>query len=204
MGHCYSNITLRDINQSEAAAALSDRVAFLSKVRGGCAVVFDGASEREFVTKVGALAARLSSELRCVALAALNHDDSILQLRLYRNGALLDPYDSAPGYFDPRALPGPPSGGDAALYAEAFGITDIARIERILHSYAPFDLTRIGDPDAEQNKYALAVERHRDLAEILGIPRFVAGLAFSAIAHGNVENYGVKRAEFFSTEVEES
>jgi len=203
MGHTYSNITLRNIHHSEAVAALSDRPAFVSKTREECAVVFDRASERTSIVGVSALAARLSSDLRCIALAALNHDDSILQLRLYRNGALLDQYDSAPGYFSPQAVPSPPSGGDATLFAEAFEATDVAGIERILRSYTPFDFTRLGEPNAKQSKYALAVDRHRDLAAILDLPRFVAGLAFSAIAHGNVENYGVKQSEFFNTEAGE-
>ena len=86
---------------------------------------------------------------------------------------LTDEYDSSPGYFDPTAEPSAPAGGDAQKLCSAFGASNIAQVEGVLRK-SSFD----------EGGYTFAVERHADLARVLGIPSFGVGAGFRYVADG--------------------
>lgn len=120
----------------------------------------------------------MTGRLSCSALAAVLHDDDVLYLWLFRDGRVLDTYDSLPGYFDPAAEPGAPSGGDGRLLCEVFGRPDRQEwVDRLLRANLLED--ELPNIDGE-------LGRHRAIAEELGMPPFVAGLGYAVIAGGYV------------------
>lgn len=175
MGSFYTNYTLRGPSQPAVLAALAGRSAFVTPARDGCVVVFDQESDEQDLAVISALASRLSRELACPVLAVLNHDDDILSYQLYQGGALGDEYDSTPGYFDGTASSSGPAGGDAALLGRVFGATDVAAIDRVLRRSS-----------SGADGYTFAVERHADLARLLGIPPVSVGMGYGYIADGEL------------------
>jgi hypothetical protein len=92
---------------------------------------------------------------------------------LYQSGTLADEYDSSPGYFAARAEPSDPAGGDARILCGVFEATDLSAVEGVLRK-SSFDA----------DGYALAVERHADLARTLGIPSLAVGAGYRYITQG--------------------
>lgn len=168
MGNFYVNYTLRNVRQQDVAKAMAGRRARVTPAHKDCIVVFDEASDSQNQHEITGLAATLSKKLKCPLLVVLNHDDDILRYHLYLNGKLADEYDSTPGYFDPRAQPSPPSGGDAAKLCAVFG-GNPAVVEKVLR-------TSSFDPD----RYVFAFERHAALVEALGISDYSVGTAFGS------------------------
>jgi hypothetical protein len=117
---------------------------------------------------IAGLGTALSGDLDCQVLACLNHDDDVLHYWLFRGGALVDEYDSWPGCFTDGN--DEPSGGSAELLAEAFGVKAVAEVRSVLH----------------ERPFAFAFQRHKALAEVLGInPRF-ATLGYVDIRRGGL------------------
>jgi hypothetical protein len=175
MGNFYTNFTLRGPSQQAVAKALAGRSAIVTPAQDDCVVVFDEQSDTQDEAIISPLAASLSRELGCPVLAVLNHDDDIFWYQLYLRGELADEYDSSPGYFDPSAEPSSPIGGDALKLCSAFGVGNVAEVESVLRKSA-FD----------EDGYTFAVERHTDLARLLGIPSFGVGSGFQYIAEGEL------------------
>jgi hypothetical protein len=96
MGNFYTNVTLRGVSPDAAATALqaARRRAFIAPAHAGGTTVYDHASESQDAGILGALALSLSDQLGCNALAVLNHDDDILALALYRDGALITEFET--------------------------------------------------------------------------------------------------------------
>jgi hypothetical protein len=117
------------------------------------------------------MARRLSGEFRCPLLAVLNHDDDILWYQLYRDGELLDEYDSRPNNFKEEAEDSGPEGGDAEKLCSAFGVDAVERVESILRK-----------PSFDEGVYIFAMERHADLVEALGISPFGVGAGFDHVS----------------------
>jgi hypothetical protein len=172
MGSFYTNITLRGPAQASVAEYLNrqNRDAYVSPTANDCTVVYDAASESQDTDILEGLTSELSRQFGCPALAILNHDDDILWYKLYESGQLVDEYDSAPSYFDPRATEiAPPQGGDAQKLCGAFKAEEhSAKVEEILRAPGI-----VG--------YLFAVERHEALAEALGIPEFSVGCGYNYI-----------------------
>ena len=166
MGSFYTNITVKGAFQQELADFIQaqGRIAYVSNTVRGYTVVFDEKCEEQDTRVLAKLASKLSKKLRCRALAVLNHDDDILLYQLYENGKLADEYDSCPDYFDMETTsPRPPQGGDLRKLAETFGV-----------EYPGDEAAAI----LRRDDYAFAVERHEELARVLGLPDFVAGLGY--------------------------
>lgn len=164
MGNFYVNYTLRGADQKSVAAVLAGRSAIVSPVQDNCVVVFDKESDEQDYKIIAELASWLSGQLYCPLLAVLNHDDDILWYQLYLNGELMDEYDSTPGYFDDsrdEATRVRPKGGDAQKLCSAFAVNSVKDVEDILRK-----------PSHDKNGYIFAVQRHADLAGILGFPEF--------------------------------
>lgn len=171
MGSFYTNITLRGPTQHEVADYLiqADRIAYVSPTVKRITVVYDADSESQDTSVMGRLASELSNHFQCPSLAILNHDDDLLVYQLYEAGKLIDEYDSSPGYFDGELSA--PIDGDAKKLGQAFDVKhNIAQIESILRK-----------PSYEEDGYLFATDRHRELAQALGIPSFAVGLGYEYI-----------------------
>ncbi len=173
MGNFYTNYTLRGPSQEAVAEALVGRSAFVTPAFNGSVVVYDEQSDEQDEDAIIELAGWLSREFRCPVLSVLNHDDDILWYQLFLNGVLTDEYDSCPDYFDPDAEPSPPAGGNAQILCDAFGATNVAAVELVLRTSG-----------LDEAGYTFEVERHEELAELLGLPPFSVGAGYNYIAQG--------------------
>lgn len=176
MGNFYTNITLRTGDQASVVNALraGGRDALVSHPEHGCTVVFDSECEEQDLDTLHELADTLSQELRCPALAVLDHDDDVLSVSLHENGRMTDRYDSAPGYFE--SGPGrAPEGGDAARWCQAFASANVAGVESVL---------RAASGASGGGPYVFEVDRHDALVQALGLPTVAVGTGYNYIEDG--------------------
>jgi len=180
MGSFYTNIVLNGADRQSTVELLRrlEREAFVAALKDDLTAVYDAEAEGQNPQVLAELAGRLSRELDCVAWAVLNHDDDILWYRLYAGGEMADEYDSAPGYLDPGG-PSAPAGGDAGELAQAFGRPEAARvIEPVLRR-----------PLFAGGVAFTALERHRRLAEALGLRFDLLALGFDYIEAGDADEF---------------
>lgn len=176
MGLIYTTFTIHGPGQTQIVAALKQmhRKAFVSPKLGKYLVVYERETELQNFEEIKKLGKKLSKVDKCNSvLAAALHDDDVLYLWLFQGGQCCDFYDSLPQYFDPKAEPGPPAGGNIAALCKAFGsVTKERRIERLL---------RANLLDGQLSEIHGEFERHQALIKELGMPPFAAGVTFSSI-----------------------
>jgi len=175
MGSFYTNITLKTGDDDRVVTALKQarRRALVAPAEKGYTVIFDEASEKQDVEVLQSLANHLSRTCSCPALAILNHDDDVLMYWLYNGGELLDQYNSDPGYFD-EAEGSTPTGGDGRTLSETLASKgDQGTIDRVLRT-----------PADEDDAFAFATDRHRELVSILGLPESAVGTGFAYLEEG--------------------
>jgi hypothetical protein len=178
MGLFYANLTVYPPHREALLDTLRrlNRTAFTSPTVDGYTVVFDQDNDNQDFDDIQRLGCEVTGGLSCAGLAAVLHDDDVLYLWLFRDGEVQDHYNSLPQYFDPKAEPGPPIGGNGKLFCEAF--------DRAEHHEQVERLLRANLLKAELPEIPGELERHRAIAEELGIPPLVAGLGYGAIAAG--------------------
>ncbi len=177
MGLFYSNFTFHgpDHRQVVDAVRRLRRSAYVSPTVNGFTMVYDRESERQDFDVIEGVGRRLSLDLECPVLGVVLHDDDVLFYWLFRYGDVRHGYNSSPAYFDPDSEPLPPEGGDSNELCEAFGVPSAAdRVEAILRE----DLLEEGATLPGE------LERHRALAEALGMPDHAIGVGYDAIRHG--------------------
>jgi hypothetical protein len=177
MGNTYVNYTLQGPSQQAVAAALTGRSAIVSPAKNGFVVVFDEESEQQS-DNISELGANLSKVLRCPVLAVFVYDDDILYYHLFKNGELIDEYDSAPDAFNEDAdpdKPTAPSGGDAQKLCEAFNVQKAGEVERILRTGSIIT-----------GGYDFEIFRHEALCKTLGLPEFAVAAGYGYISRGEV------------------
>lgn len=120
MGAFFTNVQVRGGDRAAIARALradasasgmdehegegADRtILILPPDEGGWVAVFDERTESQDLASLEALGALLSRVTSSPAVSVLVHDSDVLDLRLYRDGARVDRYDSFPGYFEGKA-----------------------------------------------------------------------------------------------------
>jgi hypothetical protein len=105
----------------------------------------------------------------------MGYNDTVLLYQLYVSGERVDAYVSSPHEgLDLGGDEAPP--GDAEALCAAFDMEHAAvRVERILCK-----------PTHPTKGYALAVNRHGELARALGLPLFAAGAGYAAIDIGEL------------------
>jgi hypothetical protein len=172
MSRFYANITLRGPGQSDVVAYLTARgaVAYVSPtVKSGTVVYHQDLSAQED------LASALSAHFYCPALLVMGYDDAILLYHLYADGEQIDAYVSSP--HDGLETGGQPAPeGDSAALCATFGMEHrAASVERVLRR-----------PTHPTRGYALAVNRHGELARALGLPLFAAGTGFRDVEMGEL------------------
>jgi hypothetical protein len=183
MGSFYVNMTTRGPTQSQVLELLSrrGRKAFVFPATNGYTTFCDEAADTQDDRIVRSLAQDVSRQLKCPVLAVLNHDDDILWFVLYKDGVLLDEYNSFPTYFDGAFSP--PKGGDAALLCKVIGSgrseTDVAEILQKPH---------------DEGGFVIEMERHAALATALGLPSFSVGFGYRYLERGELPE-GLEKGE---------
>lgn len=183
MGNFYVSFAVRVADPAVVAATLGKhgRSAFVSPEQGGIVHFYDEKSDEQDVLIIEELGALASGEMATTVLAVLNHDDDVLQYWLFENGELTDTYNSFPGYFgsedddqDDGVLP---QGGDAAKLVRALGAkTSAKKVHDVLRA------------DNEREDYVFAVDRHSELANLLGLQGGYACLGFGYVRDGTAED----------------
>ncbi len=168
MGNFYTNFAIQRADPSRVATVLRTlgRSAYVGPTANGTTMAYDEGTEAQDESEIARLGMALSGDLKCSVLASLNHDDDILYYWLFRDGALVNEYNSWPGCFGDGG--NEPSGGSAELLADAFGVEAVAEISSVLH----------------ERRFVFAIERHKALAKALGIDPDLAALGWVDIRRG--------------------
>lgn len=168
MGSFYTNITLKGPRQDEVIEYLSvdKRSAAVSPAFNELTVVYDEAAESQDDQVLSALAADLSRQFHCPALAVLNHDDGVLWYELYDNGKKLDGYNSRPDYFDELESDSTRRGGNPQALCSVFNPDqDPGKVRAVL-----------------DREYLFEIDRHNDLAQVLNLAELAVGIGFNYLS----------------------
>lgn len=170
MGWSYSHLALFGPQQKEVIAALKERKSILSPTINGFTLVADEEFISHDESDITRYCTRLSQTLQCHALILSEYDDNVLSYKLIDKGRLIDEYNSEPDYFDFSGTHNPPrgpEGGNAGLLCGSFGRQ---AAQATVHSILKNEQLRSRAP-----------ERHRQLAEALGMPGFSVGFDYEAL-----------------------
>lgn len=185
MGNWYTNVSLRGTNQVEAVAALEalGRRAYVTPEKDGWIVVYDRQCDEFDLNVLESLALTLSTRLACTALASFNADDDVLWLGVWEKGVLATRYASSLKEFeDADEFPGLRESAQALARIfetpEASGqvLRILRRSRGALGLLSLFFKVRLA--------YVTEIERHQDLATILGMPRASVGFGFRYVDRG--------------------
>lgn len=170
MTNTYTNITLLDIAQEEAAEWLGENgyTAAVSPTIDDVTVVYDNvledyAGDDDPVEELLKLASELSYEHGCIAWLVIVDSDDVLTYSLYDDGELMDSYGVKVG--------DPPDGGDAELLADVFGVPKraIKAVRTVLKRDIPS-----------------ATARHEKLLTALDLPLLALRASYAAILNGEL------------------
>ncbi len=174
MGNFYANVVVRGMSPDQVRDVLVEhRIrALVTPSLQGCVVVYEQRSDEGDLDALTKTARALSSAPGAVVLAAMNHDDDVLILRMFRGGVV------AADYVNPRAVfygvPVPP--GSYLPFKTAW---ELCRgFERRAHVGAAWF--------ALQRPYLFQVSRHADLADALGLPPDAVVLGHRYVTRGEL------------------
>jgi hypothetical protein len=171
MGNFYANVLVPEVDVArvvEVVEGLGRRA--LITGAGRAVFIYDAQCDDQDRTVIERLVGAVSSSCG-TAWAVSNHDDDVLWYALAGDGRVIDTYDSNPGYLlgERRA----PSGGDAALLTDTFGVPEMRlRVDALLRRVAV-------DGSFE-------CERHAELLHLLGLPRRPAQLGYRYVSRGEL------------------
>jgi hypothetical protein len=186
MGNWYKNVSLKDVRPADVLSQLNDfgRVAVVTPSIEGWVVVFDQECEKFDLDTLESLALTLSTRLRCSAVACFNADDDVLWFAVYKSGERTSRYASSLEEFEDRSEFSSPSEFASALCRE-FGKPEHAnRVRAILRRHRGLLglLTLINIRLA----YVAEIQRHQDLAALLGMPIASIGLGYQYVSRGEL------------------
>jgi hypothetical protein len=185
MGNWYTNISLRGTKQGDAAAALEalGRRAYVTPEKDGWIVVYDRQCDEFDLNALESLALTLSTRLACTALASFNADDDVLWLGVWENGVLATRYASSLREFE-DGDEFPSLEESAQVLARVFGKPETSRqvLGILRKSHGALGLLSLFFK--MRFAYVTEIERHQDLAGILGMPRASIGLGFQYVDRG--------------------
>ena len=174
MGNHYTSLTCLTTDQAAVADVLRrhQRAAFVLPPIKGCIVVYDQECDTPDFDEVSTLSMRLSTELACLVFAVLNYDADLLWSCLYSDGALVDQYNSFPGYLD-VSIGTEPTGGDPEGLCRAFGKPEsLWKLNKLLRN-----------PD-----FITATEHHEAIANALDLPIAISQLSYSELVREGFGN----------------
>jgi hypothetical protein len=170
MGAFFTNLQVRKASAQATCAALEKMDlgrAYVSPDGNGWVTVYCEATDEQDIGTMGNLASGLSKTLKTEVLGFLVHDSDIAMYWLYRNGELIDEFNSAPNYFEQKEFSGDgPQGGNAdVLLPLCVTGTTRAQLEALLHPSDGFPL--------------MVEEIVADLSKLLGIDDTRSNLGFT-------------------------
>jgi hypothetical protein len=185
MGNWYTNVAVKGAQQTDVVAVLEElgRRAYVTPETSGWIVVYDQQTDEFDLGILESLALTLSTRLSCTALASFNADDDVLWLALYENGSLSTRYASSRKAFeDGSEFPSLPE--TAQVFARVFEkpaanrqvLRVLSKTHGLLGLLGLYLKTRIA--------YVVEVQRHLDLATLLGMPRATVGLGYTYVNKG--------------------
>lgn len=172
MGNFYANITLRttDIDGVAHTLAAAGRDAWVAH-DDRVTMVFDRECDDQDVDALERLSTTLSTSAGCAALAVCNHDDDALLVLSIDGGNVVDRYESNPGYFAGKRRR--PAGGNAAWLCTTFEAREQeAEVARVL--------------GAKHSGFAVEIDRHRSLQQLLRLPERMSFLGYRYVARGEL------------------
>jgi hypothetical protein len=186
MGNWYTNISLKDVNPSEVLSRLNElgRTAIVTPSVDGWLVVYDQECDKFDLDILESLALTLSTHLQCTAIPCFNADDDVLWLAIYENGKRTSRYTSSLEEFEDRSeFPAPRE--FAAALCRVFGKPEPVReiVAILQRSRGALGLLRLMKIPLA---YVVEIERHQDLAALLGIPAASVGLGFQYVSRGEL------------------
>jgi hypothetical protein len=177
MGNFYVSMTARGTEQDQVLTTLRKlgRKAFVLPTINGFTTFCDARAETQDPRAIEELAKEVSRDLGCPIFCVLNHDDDVLWYGLYRQGELLDEYNSSSGYV---------VGHLGALKTESAEtlckIMGIARPEVVARVEAVLRKSKGGDG------YIFEVDRHAALVEAMGLPNTSVGTGYHYLERGEL------------------
>lgn len=170
MGSFFTNIHVRKVASKavgDALPKLTDGPAYVSPEANGWVTVYPEATEDQSEETLRAIAGGLSQALKADVLAFTVHDSDIALYWLFRNGTLVDEFNSAPDYF-----------GNAVSEAERERVS--GRVEVLLPlcigGTTPEQLAAVLHP--EKGPPTFAEEVVSELAKLLGLDPARASLGY--------------------------
>jgi hypothetical protein len=185
MGNWYTNISVKGVPQSDVVALLEElgRRAYVTPETSGWVVVYDQQNDEFDLGTLESLALTLSTRLSCTTLASCNADDDVLWLALYENGALATRYASSLESFeDGGEFPDQKEAAEvlSRVFQKPERARDVLRLLRKSHGF----LALLSIYFKIRIAYAVEVQRHLDLANLLGMPRAAVGLGYKYVSKG--------------------
>lgn len=169
MGAFYGSMLITGTAAPLAGAFLQrvKRTAYVLSLSDSQAIVWDQAIQGlDGVDEMHRVASVLSVPEHATVIGALNLDDDVLGLSLYRGGEEIDFYLSRPEMLDePEARV-----GDADVWSDTLNVPWLTAELRAL--FASDDVT-------------FETERHRAIAAVFGWPAWVVGVSYDTIASGD-------------------
>lgn len=173
MGNFYMTATIADAPQVAIIAEVRDLKAFVGPSQGRFTVVYPE------IMQFGSTAlqnfwANVSKALNATILVSSVYDDDVLYFELWKSGSLVDQYVSDPSAMGDEEQDGTPQGGDVEQLCATFVCSDRARVKDILST------------PGTGHRYVFETDRHRELAESLGLPSSSVGFGFEYIQQGEI------------------
>jgi hypothetical protein len=185
MGNWYTNVSLKGARQPDVVAILEElgRRAYVTPDISGWIVVYDQQCDEFDLGILESLALTLSTRLSCTALASCNADDDVLWLALYESGNLTTRYASSRSSFE-DGDEFPELQETASVLARVFQRPELQKQAlRVLgRSHGMFGLLNLFLK--VRLAYILEIQRHLDLAKLLGLPLAAVGLGYTYVNKG--------------------
>ena len=186
MGNWYTNVALKDSNATEVLRTLArlGRHAIVNPAQNGWLTVFDKECDKFDLDVLESLALTLSHEHHCLALPCFNADDDVLWLAIYENGRRNSRYASAVQQFE-DASEFPPIADFALELCRAFERPDrVYQIRAVL--WRPHSVLGLLRSVHLAVAYLFEIQRHTDLANLVGLPSASVGLGYDYVARGDL------------------
>jgi hypothetical protein len=185
MGNWYTNVAVKSAQQADVVSVLEElgRRAYVTPETGGWIVVYDQQTDEFDLGILESLALTLSARLSCTTLASCDADDDVLWLALYANGNLSTRYASSRKAFeDGHEFPDLQEAAQvlASAFEKPEARTQVLGVLRKSHGI----LGLLSVYLKIRLAYLFEVQRHLDLATLLGMPRAVVGLGYTYINKG--------------------
>ena len=156
MGNFYVNLAVRSDDQDQIASHVpKGDPSVLGPVVNGWTVLSSERLETQDEDILKDYGRRLSKAMNVPVIGTLNHDDDVLLVMLFHEGDLVSNYNSDPEYWTDGD--GPPLIEGIAAFAEILDV-DAGQLTALLSTRPVF-----------------AVERHGELANLIGLPDYAAG-----------------------------